>query len=171
MLSFCVYCLCCPVLVAALWRADPPSRESYRLSIRVIISELILNRNRPESLICQHRRRRRSVQFVYSKEIMWWCGGFEVLTAVTVKTSLWVITQCRSRKVWLFRGAYFLHLQGWRVSQARNHRNRQPAELVPLKRCTVPNYTLSQPRRLECSIKLKVWCVYSNQPPTLLHGV
>jgi hypothetical protein len=27
-------CLCCPVLVAALWRADPPSKESYRLCKR-----------------------------------------------------------------------------------------------------------------------------------------
>jgi phage tail sheath gpL-like len=31
------------VQVVALQRADPPSKESYQLSIRFIISELILN--------------------------------------------------------------------------------------------------------------------------------
>jgi mannitol-specific phosphotransferase system IIBC component len=42
-----------------LRRADPPYEESYRLSIIFIISELILNGNRPESLIRQGRRRKR----------------------------------------------------------------------------------------------------------------
>jgi hypothetical protein len=37
--------------------ADLPSKEVYRLSVRSIISELILNGNRPDSLIHQRRRK------------------------------------------------------------------------------------------------------------------
>jgi hypothetical protein len=44
---------------SALRRADPPSKESYQLSIGFIISELILNGDRSEKLIRQGRRRRR----------------------------------------------------------------------------------------------------------------
>jgi hypothetical protein len=38
---------------------SPPSKESYRLSTRFTVSELMLNENRPESLIRQGKRRRR----------------------------------------------------------------------------------------------------------------
>jgi hypothetical protein len=38
--SFVLY-LCYPVRVTALRRADPPSKESYKLSTRFIISELV----------------------------------------------------------------------------------------------------------------------------------
>jgi hypothetical protein len=34
-LSTFILCLCCPVQVVALQRADPPSKESYRLSTRL----------------------------------------------------------------------------------------------------------------------------------------
>jgi formylmethanofuran dehydrogenase subunit E len=47
------------VYVAALRRAYHQSRKSYRLSVRFTILELILNRNRPDSLIRRIRRRRR----------------------------------------------------------------------------------------------------------------
>jgi hypothetical protein len=50
--------LCCPMKVAALRWADHTSKESSQLSIRFMISELILNRNRPENFI-RHRGRRR----------------------------------------------------------------------------------------------------------------
>jgi hypothetical protein len=50
-LSTFLLCLCCPVQVAALRRSDHPSKESYQLSVRMIISELILIGNRPEGLI------------------------------------------------------------------------------------------------------------------------
>jgi hypothetical protein len=46
------------VQVAALRRDDPPSKKSCRLCIG-FISELILNENRPQSLIRQGTRRRR----------------------------------------------------------------------------------------------------------------
>jgi hypothetical protein len=51
-------CLCCPVEVAGLRGADLPSKGFYRLSIRFIISQLILNKNRPEGDIRQVRRGR-----------------------------------------------------------------------------------------------------------------
>jgi hypothetical protein len=41
--------LFCPVLIVALERAGHPSRESYQLFTRFIISDLILNGNRPSS--------------------------------------------------------------------------------------------------------------------------
>jgi hypothetical protein len=46
----------CSVLVlskvgSGLASTDPPSKESYRLSVRFAISELILNGKRPEGLI------------------------------------------------------------------------------------------------------------------------
>jgi hypothetical protein len=52
-----VFVLSC-VYVAALRRADLPSKESYQLSTRLIISELILNGNRQNSLIRQGGKRR-----------------------------------------------------------------------------------------------------------------
>jgi hypothetical protein len=51
-------CLCRPVQVAALRGADHQSTGSYQPSIRFIISQLILNGNRPDSLIPQGGRRR-----------------------------------------------------------------------------------------------------------------
>jgi hypothetical protein len=48
-----------------LRRADPPSKESYLLSTRLTISELILNGNRPESVIRQGRRRRSYCIFLW----------------------------------------------------------------------------------------------------------
>jgi hypothetical protein len=65
-LSAFVLCLCCPVYVAALRRANPPSKESYQLSTRSIFSELILNGNTPESQIRQGRRR----ILIYKKEVI-----------------------------------------------------------------------------------------------------
>jgi hypothetical protein len=62
-LSAFVLCLCCPVYVVALYRAGPLSKESYQLSTRFTVSELILNGNRSESQIRQGRNRR--TQFRY----------------------------------------------------------------------------------------------------------
>jgi hypothetical protein len=53
---FCVSVVLCTSLPCS--RADPPSKESYRLSVRFIISELLLNVNRPEVLIRQGGIRR-----------------------------------------------------------------------------------------------------------------
>jgi hypothetical protein len=53
----------------ALRRSDPPAKESYQLSIRFIISELIPNRNRPDSLIRQGRGRRTMLLINVSEEI------------------------------------------------------------------------------------------------------
>jgi hypothetical protein len=48
--------------------------------------------------------------------------GTEVLTAVVMKSSiLWDITPCSPLKIkWCFGGICRLHLQDWRLSQARN---------------------------------------------------
>jgi hypothetical protein len=45
--------LCCPVLVVALRRADPPSKEFCQMSKNIFINSRsqILNRRRPEDLI------------------------------------------------------------------------------------------------------------------------
>jgi hypothetical protein len=67
-------CVCCRGYVAALRRADPSSKESYQLSVRFIISELILNGNRPESLIRQGRKR---TKYTYMN-----CGFFDILCIV-----------------------------------------------------------------------------------------
>jgi hypothetical protein len=50
--------------------------------------------------------------------------GFEVLTAVVIKNTLfWDIISCSLLKVSLyFRGTYGFHLQGQRISHARNQR-------------------------------------------------
>jgi hypothetical protein len=50
--------------------------------------------------------------------------GSEVLTAVAMKTTIfWPITPCSPLKVSRrFRGTYRLHLQGQRISRARNQR-------------------------------------------------
>jgi hypothetical protein len=69
-----LFCSRCAVQTAALQQADLPSKESYRLSVRVIISELIKNCNMPESVIRQARRIRRS----------------------TVKHSISLFIECRS---------------------------------------------------------------------------
>jgi hypothetical protein len=45
------------VFVSALRRADPLSEESYRLSVRFIVSELSLNGHSQERLIRQRRKR------------------------------------------------------------------------------------------------------------------
>jgi hypothetical protein len=50
-------CLCCPMQIVSLRRADPPSKESYRLSARFTFSELILKGNMPHSLIREGGRR------------------------------------------------------------------------------------------------------------------
>jgi hypothetical protein len=44
-------CLCCSVCRAALKNPDPPSKQFYRLSVKCIFLEVILNGNRTESLI------------------------------------------------------------------------------------------------------------------------
>jgi hypothetical protein len=43
-MDICVLCSCCPVLD----RADPPSKDSYQLSTRFTLSELILNLEQAE---------------------------------------------------------------------------------------------------------------------------
>jgi hypothetical protein len=50
-------------VVVALRRADSPSKKSYRISVRLIISELFLNRNGPDSLIRQGRGRRSEMSY------------------------------------------------------------------------------------------------------------
>jgi hypothetical protein len=55
-------------------------------------------------------------------------AGFEVLTAVTMKsTVLWVVTTWISEKFqhFHFRGTYFLHLQGQRISQAKDQQKQE----------------------------------------------
>jgi hypothetical protein len=57
-MSVFILCLCCPVKVGALRRADPPCKKSYWLSIRFKFQiSLILNGHRPENLIHQGGRR------------------------------------------------------------------------------------------------------------------
>jgi hypothetical protein len=51
-------------------------------------------------------------------------AGFEVLTSVTTKnTVFWVVTPCSSEIAPRFGGTYLFHLQGRKVSQARNQQN------------------------------------------------
>jgi hypothetical protein len=49
-------CMCCLGQVEVLRRTDPPSKGSYQLSVRSIISELILNGKRSEGLIHQRKK-------------------------------------------------------------------------------------------------------------------
>jgi hypothetical protein len=58
--------------------------------------------------------------------------GFEVLTVVVVKSTIfWVIALCTPLKVnRRFGGTYRLHLQGGRISQARNHLCFPPAFIL-----------------------------------------
>jgi hypothetical protein len=49
-------CVSSVFVLSGVGRADPPSKESYKLSIRFIISKFILNGNGPESLMHQGRR-------------------------------------------------------------------------------------------------------------------
>jgi hypothetical protein len=50
------------------------------------------------------------------------CVGFEVLTAVVMKSSMfWDITPCNPLEINRRFGGTFLHLQGRRMSQARNY--------------------------------------------------
>jgi hypothetical protein len=53
-----ILCMCCPMWVATLRWAAPPSKEPYKLSVRFVILELILSSNRSESLIRQGGARR-----------------------------------------------------------------------------------------------------------------
>jgi hypothetical protein len=47
--------LCCPV--EGLRRADPPSKQSYQLSLRFIVPDQFCNGNTPEGVICQRERK------------------------------------------------------------------------------------------------------------------
>jgi hypothetical protein len=68
--------------------------------------------------------------------------GFEVLTTVVMKSTIfWDITPCSPLKVnRRFGGTYHLHLQGRRISRARNQReNKWQAEDFQLTtRCCIP---------------------------------
>jgi hypothetical protein len=48
--------------------AHPPSKESYLLPVKFIVSELILNGNKPENLISQgeHEHKNEEKGWVYS---------------------------------------------------------------------------------------------------------
>jgi hypothetical protein len=47
--------------------------------------------------------------------------GFEVLTAVTVKSTVfWIVKPCISERARRFGETYLIRLQGWRVSKARS---------------------------------------------------
>jgi hypothetical protein len=51
-----VLCLCCSVKAGALRWADGPLKESYHMSIRFCISELIPNGNKPQNLFLKSGR-------------------------------------------------------------------------------------------------------------------
>jgi hypothetical protein len=55
-------CVCVSVRVVLWGAGDPPPMESYRKPPSFMISELILNGNRPDSLIRQDRRRRSKIK-------------------------------------------------------------------------------------------------------------
>jgi hypothetical protein len=61
-----------------------------------------------------------------NKELQKAFVGCEILTAVVMKSSIfWDITPCSPLKVnWRFGGTCRLHLQGQRISKARNKRER-----------------------------------------------
>jgi hypothetical protein len=52
-----ILCLCCPVQVAALRRADHSSKESYQLSISVRLRNLIKRRPRPNRAVAQYKKK------------------------------------------------------------------------------------------------------------------
>jgi hypothetical protein len=60
-------------------------------------------------------------------DLLWNCVGFEVLTAVVMKsTTFWNITQCTLFKVnRSFGGTCRLHLHGRKISRARDQRERR----------------------------------------------
>jgi hypothetical protein len=72
------------------------------------------------------------VYYTWKIKLFFACVGFEVLIAVIMKnTVLWDITPCSPLKVnWRFGGTCHLHLQGRRITRARNQRDsRWEAEL------------------------------------------
>jgi hypothetical protein len=119
----------------------------------------ILSGNRPESLIHQYgvgggmfslhiQNRQINVEDLrFSQQWLW-------------RLVFWVVTSCCSQRAWPLRGTYRLHVRGWKVNQARNRRNGQPTELVPLKCWTVSELHIVTTQKTECSVKLMVWCVY-----------
>jgi hypothetical protein len=76
---------------------------------------------------------------------------FEVLTAVIMKSSIfWTITLCSLVKVnQHFRGTCYLHLQGWRVSQAL------PAACLMLVSCAT--YPSTQMQHVLLKRQLTTW--------------
>jgi hypothetical protein len=51
------------------------------------------------------------------------CVGFEVLTAMNMKSTVfWDVTPCSSETDRRFGGAYRLHIHSWRVGQARKQK-------------------------------------------------
>jgi hypothetical protein len=69
----------------------------------------------------QHRWTKRSILQIFLAYLR---VGFEFLTAVVMKSSIfWDITPCSPLKVnWRFGGTCRLHLQGRKISRARNQR-------------------------------------------------
>jgi hypothetical protein len=57
-------------------------------------------------------------------------SGFHFFTAVTMKsTVLWVAIPCSSERAQCFKGVYYHHFQGRRVSQERNQRQSYPEDV------------------------------------------
>jgi hypothetical protein len=94
------------------------------------------------------------------KKNEWLIVGFEVLTAVVMKSIIfWGITQCSLLKViGRFGGTYRLHLQGRRISRARNQlesRWKAPAfTMVAFQRST--RYYIPEDRTLQMVNRLNV---------------
>jgi hypothetical protein len=105
-------------------------------------------------------------QYFAQKNEMIWCLGFEVFTAMVMKSSLfWEMMSCSPMKVnWCFGGTCHFHIQGWRVSQARNQHDASSKKallwrwLVPLK-CPITFKGLHAV--MYQKMEFFMWCVFS----------
>jgi hypothetical protein len=96
-----------------------------------------------------------TVIWTYEPSLMFVLVAFEVLTAVVMKISIfWDVMSCSPLKVnRRFGGTCRLHLQGWRISQARNQHEaggRQSSWLIGLV------YFASLKMEATCSSKTSV---------------
>jgi hypothetical protein len=98
-----------------------------------------------------HRRRQ-------CRECLLQCVGFQVITAVVIKPSVFCdITPCIPLKVdWCSRGTSRIHLQGWKVSQVRCRQVEESHVFLRIIDQLSADYIPLYPRRQNSS-----WCICS----------
>jgi hypothetical protein len=115
---------------------SPPFKESHQLSIRSIISELILKRDQANGRRRWRKRRNhdftehvsyQELKSVFGKGGVMTPGGHPVTVLdpeVLMEVIIRIVMPCSLEKIRCFGRTYCLHLQGRRVRHARNSRSR-----------------------------------------------